>query len=116
MDNSHIKLKRVVLNALQEEREKSSQNSSESRRGKVLGMLIKKHLAQTGISEEIFADNLDLSKDVVTLFLAGDLPSWLISDEALDRFAAVSGCDINVFRIILNRSPEQLDEARGSAS
>ena len=105
MATSFDKLRNIVLKAVEEEHQKSGTKSNDTRRSKVLSELILVRLAQQGMSIDQFAQKLGLSTDVSTLLFAGALPDWLISDNALDRFAVAADCDPNLLRIVLDRSP-----------
>ena len=105
MVTSFDKLRNIVLKAVEEERQKAEAKGNDTRRSKVLAELLLLRLAQKDMNVDEFAKKLELSEQVSTLLFAGALPDWLISDNALDRFAMTADCDPNLLRIVLDRLP-----------
>lgn len=71
---------------------------------RLLAEFLRARLEVMGTTPQEFARTLLMPPEVADLLLAGSIPEWMLSDEALHRISRVVDCEVNVLRIMLKRA------------
>lgn len=103
-------LRKKVLQAVEEQRQKSEQ--APLRHPKVLAEFIRLQLTKLPMDEGQLAELIDLPEGQVQMLLQGTLPMSIITEELLQRIANALQCDVKLMQIILDRTDSKQTSAR----
>lgn len=95
--------KRVMMEVARQ-RLKAQRLPATPHHARLFGEFLHARLQLRGHTSRDFAEALTLPIEVAELLLAGQMPAWLMSDEALQRIAQTVDCDVNALRILLKRA------------
>lgn len=93
-----------VMREVTRERLKAQKLPATPHHARLLGEFIRVQLERQGQTPQDFARALMMKPEVVDHLLRGNIPEWVLSDEALTRMAQVLDCEINHLRIMLKRA------------
>jgi hypothetical protein len=107
MTDEYTQYQRLHTRVMQEvarQRLKAQRLPATPHHARLMGEFLRTRLEMQGRSAHDFAGALMLPTEMAELMLAGQVPDWLMSDEALTRIARVVDCDVNALRILLRRA------------
>jgi hypothetical protein len=116
------KFQQKLMQEIGKQRALRQKTSSISTRAKLLGAFLKACLDNNQLSETDFARHFQISTETVTTILQGNIPDWLLSDEAIIRMAEMIHYDPNILRIMLERplnlvsNKDEIEDDASSAS
>lgn len=108
------RLRHIVLDEVEKERMRQEGTPDPARQMIVLGHFISASMERQQLTPDSLANALDIKPELVDMLLNGELPVWMLNDEALHRIASVINHEPNVLRVMLNRGVQPLDASQKS--
>lgn len=93
-----------VMREVTKQRLKAQKLPATSHHARLLGDFIRLQLERQGQTPQDFARSLMMKPELVDHLLKGNIPEWVLSDEALTRMAKALDCEVNHLRIMLKRA------------